>query len=65
MRRVGVFVALYLVLAVFLGIKYSWGWAAVVVFVGLIPMCAIWFAGERLDDSHLDWDQQERDRQRR
>jgi hypothetical protein len=65
MRLGGILVALYLVLAAFLGLSYSWGWAAVVVFMGLIPFVGVWYAGRQVDDSHLDWDQQERERYRR
>ena len=65
MRLGAVLVALYLIVAAFLGLRYSWSWAAFVVFAGLIPFGAIWSAGKRLDESHLDWNQQERDRQHR
>jgi hypothetical protein len=64
-RRVVLFVALYLVLAVVLGLAFSWGWAAVVIFFGLIPAGAVWFAFRQMEDSHLDWDQAERDRHSR
>ena len=59
------FVGLYLLFAVVLGFAFSWGWAAVVVFMGLIPGVALKFAAGRTEDSHLDWDQAERDRQKR
>ena len=65
MSRFGVFVGLYLLLAVVLGFAFSWGWAAVVVFAGLIPGVALWFAVGSLANSHLDWDQAERDRHKR
>ena len=65
MRRLVLSVALYLGFAVVLGLAFSWGWAAVVIFFGLLPAAAVWFASRQIEDSHLDWDQAERDRHKR
>ncbi len=65
MHGFALLVGLYLLFAVVLGFAFSWGWAAVVVLMGLIPGVALWFAAGRMEDSHLDWDQAERDRQKR
>ena len=62
MRRVVLFVAFYLILAVVLGFAFSWSWAAVVILVGLIPAGGVWLAFRQMEDSHLDWDQAERNR---
>ena len=57
MRKGAIFVGFYLVLALVIGLAYSWSWAAVVILFGLIPAGASWFMVARFSESHLDWDQ--------
>jgi hypothetical protein len=54
-RKVAIFVGFYVVLALFLGVAYSWAWAAFVILVGLIPAGAMWFLGDRYSESYLEW----------
>lgn len=58
MRRVAIFVAVYLIVAVALGLAFSWAWAAVVVLMGLIPAGAMWISANKLGESYLDWGQE-------
>jgi hypothetical protein len=62
-RKVAIFVGFYLVLALVIGLAYSWSWAAVVILLGLIPAGAAWFMVARFSESYLEWGQSEdRDR---
>jgi hypothetical protein len=54
-RNVAIFVGIYLVAALALGLAYSWTWAAAVVVAGLIPTGATWFLVNRFGESYLDW----------
>ena len=59
MRKVAIFVGFYVALAVFLGVAYSWAWAAVVILFGLIPAGAMWFLADRYSESYLEWGKSE------
>jgi hypothetical protein len=54
-RKVAIFVGIYLVAALAIGLAYSWNWAAVVIVAGLIPAGALWVVLNRFGDSYRDW----------
>jgi hypothetical protein len=62
-RKVAIFVGIYVAAAVALGLAYSWNWAAVVILAGLIPAGAVWLVLNRFGESYLEWGSREdRDR---
>ena len=56
--------AFYALLTIFLGIVYSWKWAAAFVVMGLIPAMLIWLVAPHVGnaDDYYDWSS---DRKRR
>jgi hypothetical protein len=58
-RKVAIFVGFYLVLALVIGLAYSWAWAAAVILMGLIPAGAMWFLADRYSESYLEWGKSE------
>jgi hypothetical protein len=51
--------AWYAILTIFLGVVYSWNWAAVVVVMGVIPAFLIWLVASNMsktgDYYERDW----------
>ena len=54
--------AFYVLLAIFLGVVYSWNWAAFVLVTGLIPVLLIWLVAPNIDKAgdYYDWNQRDR-----
>ena len=54
----------YALVAILLGIVYSWSWAGVVAVMGLLPAALIWLVSPQVGkaDDYYDWNESDRRR---